>query len=73
MEIFVKNVKGLKVPTQAHPNEDALYDLQANSKPIIVGDFIESATFSSGGKDASLEATKVCASGVDVEVVTPAS
>lgn len=44
MEIFVKNVKGLKIPTQAHPNEDACFDLLASSKPIIVGDFIESAT-----------------------------
>jgi dUTPase len=44
MEIFVKNIKGLKIPTQAHPNEDAMYDAYSSSKPIIVGDFIESAT-----------------------------
>ena len=43
MEIFVKNVKGLKVPTQSHPNEDAMYDLSCIGRPVIVGEFFESA------------------------------
>ena len=39
MEILIK--KDSPIPTQAHPNEDAGYDIVATSEPIILGEYIE--------------------------------
>lgn len=41
MKLYVKNIKGLVLPSQAHPNEDAAYDVVATSEPLIQGEFIE--------------------------------
>jgi dUTPase len=41
MKLFVKNEKGLVLPNQAHPNEDACFDVVAAAAPIITGSFIE--------------------------------
>lgn len=41
MKLFVKNQKGLVLPSQAHPNEDACHDIVATSEPIINGEFFE--------------------------------
>ena len=41
MKLFIKNVKNLVLPTQAHPNEDACFDVVAASDAIINGSFIE--------------------------------
>ncbi len=41
MKLFVKNIDGVKVPTQANPGEDAAYDIVATTPPMIQGEFIE--------------------------------
>lgn len=40
MKIYIKDVKGLKVPARATPY-DAGYDVEASREPNIVGEFIE--------------------------------
>lgn len=41
MKIYIKNLKGLKVPVQANEGEDAAYDIVATTGPMIFGDHIE--------------------------------
>lgn len=41
MRIFVKEIPGLQIPSQANPGEDAAYDIVATTPPQIVGEFIE--------------------------------
>jgi dUTPase len=41
MKLLIKNVKGLVIPTQANPKEDAGYDVVAATPPSIVGKHVE--------------------------------
>jgi dUTPase len=41
MNVQIKNFKNLVLPSQAHPNEDAAFDVVCVSEPTIVGNFIE--------------------------------
>lgn len=41
MKLYVKDIKGLKLPEQAHEGEDAAYDIVATTGPMINGSHIE--------------------------------
>jgi dUTPase len=41
MKLFVKDIEGLKLPTQANEGEDAAYDIVATTGPMINGEKIE--------------------------------
>jgi dUTPase len=41
MKLFIKQVEGLKLPSQANEGEDAAYDIVATTPPMIQGSFIE--------------------------------
>ena len=45
MKLYIRDSPAIKIPTQAHPGEDAAYDIVATTPPIIYGDSIESLLY----------------------------